>query len=149
MKDTQKKKLLAVTGMTEILAISEGIEAGANGFIISEDGLSKIAEALEAGDAATAKLQDQALQAQQAVAAQQKAEGELKTANEKIAADAKNIATLTARVAELEEEAPVTATTKTKDGGGKNKVPFHASAENPMNKIADSLLGKPKAKADE
>lgn len=148
MKDTQKKKILAVTGMTAIFAISEGIAAAADGHIISENGLTLIAEALEAGDAAIANVATMQGQLTTAQTAQQTAEAALATANTTIAANATQIETLEARVAELEEEPGVKKTKKEADNTSKGKDAFHASAKNPFNQIADSLLGAPVEKAE-
>lgn len=148
MKTEQKSKLIAVTGMPEIPFVSAGVSADTDGYVISEDGLTRVAEALEAGDQATAQLADQALQAQQANDARQTAEASLTTANETISANNTRIQQLEARVTELESEGNITNTSRGADTGGKVKVKFHESAENPMNKIADSLLGAPAPKKD-
>lgn len=93
------------------------------------------------------KIDEQSLLAQQTAVAQQAAEGSLATANKELTTASGRITELEARVAELEEEDGITQTAKAIDGG-KTKVPFHASPENPANKIADSLLGAPKQAAE-
>lgn len=140
-------KLKKITGQTDFPFVSAGIVASenANGHVLNEDALVALVEAADAGEAAQATIADQALQAQQAVAAQQTAEAALATANQTIAANTTRIQELEARVAELEGEAGVTNTNKEKDGA-EGKVAFHESAKNPMNQIADSLLGAPVTK---
>lgn len=147
MKDTQKKKLLAVTGMSEIPFVAEGIESTITGHVLTEDAITRVAEALEANDqtaaalqTATARITELETQLQDAGTARQLAETNLATATEEIG-------TLQARVDELESEGGVTKTGKSADGSP-TKAPFHLSENNPMNKIADSLMGKPKAAAE-
>jgi transcriptional accessory protein Tex/SPT6 len=143
MKTEHKSKLIAIVGMPEIPFVSAGISSETDGFVVSEDGLTRIAEALVAGEEAAAQVTNQTLLVQQANEARESAEGALATANETIAANATRIEQLEARVSELENEGGITATSRQEDATGKKKVKFHESAENPMNKIADSLLGAP------
>ena len=149
MKDAQKKKLLAVTGMNEIPFIAEGIESSSTGHIVSEDGLTRVAEALEVADASTERITELEAQLETAQAAQQTAEQNLATANEQLTASQTRVTELEARVAELEEEPGVTHTVKGKDKGAPGKRPFHASDANPMNMIADKFFGKPAVAAEE
>lgn len=147
MKDTHKKKLMAVSGMNEIPFVSEGIESGTAGYVVSEDGMTKIAEALEKSEtdssAATEKLQNDLNAAN---AAKKKAEDDLAAANAAKTKVETDLATATARIEELEADGAVTQTIKQDDKTGKTTVPYHESADNPLNKIADSLLGAPAPK---
>lgn len=138
MKDSQKQRLIAVSGQQQFNMISEGIESSETGYIVSEDALTQIAEALEAAaDTSALDATNAALVAAQE--ARQQAEDDLATANQ-------TIATLTARVEELEEEPGISQTSKANDEGKGSKVAFHESDANPFNQIADGLFGKPKKK---
>jgi polyhydroxyalkanoate synthesis regulator phasin len=146
MKTNQKEKLKAVTGMEEIPFVSEGIATEASGFLVSEDGLTRIAEQLEAADVSAASL----TQTQQSL---EQVQAQLTTATESLNARTQELATATsriqeleARVTELENEATLTSTSRQEDGGGSGRKAFHESDANPANKLADSLLGKPKPK---
>jgi septal ring factor EnvC (AmiA/AmiB activator) len=149
MKDTQKKKLLAVTGMNEIPFIAEGLESTATGHIVSEDGLTRIAEALEETETAAARVTELEGQLATAQASLQAAEQNLATANEQLTTSQNRVKELEARVAELEEEPGVVNTVKGKDKVITGKKPFHASDANPMNMIADKFFGKPAAAVEE
>jgi chromosome segregation ATPase len=69
-------------------------------------------------------------------------EATLATANETIAANNTRIQELEAQVAELQNSATgFQSTSRDKDEtGGAAEVPYHASAENPFNQLADSLM---------
>lgn len=138
-------QLKKITGMNDIPFVSAGVAADENisGHVITEDGVTALVEASIAGEAAAASLSDQALQAQQAVAAQQAAESLLATANTNLATANTRITTLEARVADLEEEAPITPTSKKEDKHGKDKTPYHLSENNPCNQAADKYYGVP------
>ena len=56
MKDTQKSKLLAITGMAASPFVMPNVAADAEGHVISEDGLIALIEAVENGEAAQAAL---------------------------------------------------------------------------------------------
>jgi hypothetical protein len=144
MKTNQKEKLKAVTGMEEIPFVSEGVAAEASGFLVSEDGLTRIAEALEAADASQGSMattqQTLDLTQQQLATATES----LNTRTQELATANGTIVDLQARVAELEGEASVQNTSREEDENKRPKSKFHESPENPANKIADSLLGKPK-----
>jgi len=148
MKDAQKNKILLVTGMSEIGFIAEGLESSQTGYIVSEDGLSRIAEALELADTATqaaeasaARVTELETQLQQANEARTNAETALSTAQTELQ-------TAQTRVAELEQEGGISQTSKGADANnGGEKTPFHLSTKNPANALADSLLGAPQ-KAD-
>jgi uncharacterized coiled-coil protein SlyX len=69
------------------------------------------------------------------------ANASLATANETVAAKDQEIATLQAKITELENKTEdPKQSSKPKDETGGSKTPW----ENPMNKLADSLLGTPK-----
>lgn len=144
MKDSQKKKLLAVTGQAEIGFIASGIESSETGHIISEDGLTRIAEALEGADVTAAALTQTESNLEAANTARTAAEAELETRTQELATANTRIQELEARVTELENESGIENTTKQEDKIKAGKKPYHASDENPMNKIADGLLGKPR-----
>jgi hypothetical protein len=145
---TQLKK---VTGQTDIPFVSAGVTVHENvsGHVISEDGLTALVEASFAGEAAAARVTALEQERDAAVTARTTAENNLATANTTIATRDARITELEARVAELEDEAPISNTSRAEDKGGKGaKVAFHLSDENPMNKLADSLIGKPVAKKE-
>jgi hypothetical protein len=136
-------------------AVNEGVHLTVGHVSAIENALDASATAAAghktAMDALNKKLEDQALQAQQAVAAQKEAEKNLADANKKIE-------THEARIVELEEQvdleenggAELPGTKKKADKtAGKAKVPFHLDANNPINALADSLLGAPGKKKNE
>lgn len=100
------------------------------------DNVTEIAASQEQINGLTEKLEDQALQAQQAVS-------ELATANETIATKDTEIARLNARITALENETPDPAQTKkdVDETGSNKKVEV-----NPLDAIADNMMGirKPK-----
>lgn len=140
MKTEQKIRLLAVTKMEAIDFISEGIESSVSGHVISEDGLTNIAEALEAGEAAQARITELEEQVTTAQTAQHTAEANLATANETINANNTRIQDLEARVTELEEEPGIQHSSREKDGEHDGKVPFHQSKKSSFNQLADELF---------
>lgn len=147
MKDTQKQILIAVTGMREIPFVAAGLTLEESGFLLTEDAVTRLSEALETAQAESSQvvsLGDQitALQQslQEATTARETAEAALVIANQTIEANATRILQL-----ETDEDGDgLTQTSRNTDNNGKNKVPFHASAENPINKMADGLMGAPK-----
>jgi transcriptional accessory protein Tex/SPT6 len=149
MKDTQKNKLKAVTGMNEIPFVMEGIAAETSGHVISENGMSLIAEALEAADAQAAGLTAVQASLETAQAATATAETALATATETIATRDARIAELEAQVEELEADGGVTNTSRALDPAKKVKVKSYESAEDPINKMIDGILGAPKKKETE
>lgn len=146
MKDTHKQILLSVTGMNEIPAISEGIESSANGFIISEDGLTRMAEALEGTDANAAAVTELQSQLEIKNGFAQELTDALSAANETISGNNARIQELEARVAELENENPITVTSRNKDKSSKTNVAFHNDPNVSFNAMADRLMGKPAEK---
>ena len=143
-------KLKKITGQTDFPFVSAGVVASenANGHVVNEDALVALIEAAEAGEAAQATIAGLQAQLTAAQSAQQSAEAALVSANATIATNTTSINTLEARVAELEEDGSIPPTSRAGDQGGKVKMSFHKSPENPMNKIADSLLGAPKPVAE-
>lgn len=141
MKDSQKAKLKAVTGLKEIPFVTEGIAADTSGHVVSEDGMTRIAEALEASDTAvataTATVQSQL---DVANAAKVKAETELAAAKKTITEKETEITTLNTKVEELENDGSVTQTTKEADKNPKKTKGYNADAD-PINMLADSILG--------
>lgn len=145
MKDAQKNKILAVTGMSEIGFIAEGLESSQTGYIVSEDGLSRIAEALEQADAAAQVAEANAARITELEGQLQQANEARTTAENSLSAVQTELQTAQARVTELEAEGGISQTSKGADAGnGGGKTPFHLSATNPANALADSLLGAPK-----
>ena len=146
MKDTHKSALLKATGATDLPFISDGIEAGTSGYIISEDGLTRIAEALEIAAVQAAQL----LTAQESLSAANEAlielNGQLAAATATAATNNALVAGLQARVSELEEEAPLTQTTREKDKTRMAAVASYKDPNNVFNQIADGLFGVPKEK---
>lgn len=147
MKDAQRNALLKISQQNELPFISEGMESSAVGYIVSEDALTRIAAALEAAETsatASAETATQLTTAQeQLTAAQtqiQDLQGQLTTAQEANG-------TLQARVDELEAEGGLTQTTRAEDPKLKGeKVGAHEDPKNPLNAMADKLLGAPKPK---
>lgn len=141
MKTESKNILMAVSGLNEIPFIAEGLESTVTGFVISEDGLTRIAEALQAGDAATkeaATLQGAVTAAQ---AAKETAEAALVTANGFAEGQAAMIESLQARVNELEAEPAVSTTSKKTDDVKTAKVEAYNDPQLPFNALADRLMG--------
>lgn len=150
MTTEQKNKLIAISGQSEFAFITEGVESTATGYIVSEDALTRMAAALEAAEASTARITELEAQLQQSAdqlaTAQQQAQqlqGQLTTAQEENG-------TLTARVEELEADATITQTNKKDD-----KLPVktgngeaHLNPNSSMNRLADSLFGKPVQKPE-
>ena len=150
MTDQQKQRLVAVTGQNEIPFISEGVESTTAGYIVGEDGLSRIAAALEAADAASAGLTEVQSQLEAANTARQTAEDNLAAAQQETATANARIEELQARVTELENESGITQTTKGKDNkGGKTKVAAHEDPTVSFNAMADRLMGVPATKDEE
>lgn len=145
MTTAQKNKLISISGQTEFSFITEGVESTETGYIVSEDALTRMAAALEAAEASTARITELEGQLQQSAdqlaTAQQQAQqlqGQLTTAQEENG-------TLTARVEELEADATITQTTRGGDPSlSKVKVAAHEDPNNPLNEMADKLMGAPK-----
>lgn len=148
MTNQQKEKLVAVSGQNEIPFISEGVESTTAGYILSEDGLSRIAAALETADAANAGLAEVQSQLDAATTARQTAEDNLATAEQELDTANTRIQELEARVEELENESGITQTTKSIDKGGKTKLAAHEDPNMSFNAMADKLLGSPQKSED-
>jgi len=146
MKTEQQQRILAVTQMEEIGFISEGIESSVSGHIISEDGLTNIAEALEAGEAAQARVTELEEQLNTASAGNTEIQSQLDTANETINANNTRIQQLEEEVAALQAQEGITQTRKkSDDGGSKSKLPAHADPSAASNALADKLMGAPQS----
>lgn len=101
MKTEQKDFLKKVTGMDNIPFVSAGIASDADGFLVSEDGLTKLAESAMAGDAAVEKVSNLETAATASTEKIAGLEAQVQTlTNEKTAADAK-VVSLTAEVEKL------------------------------------------------
>lgn len=147
MKDTQKAYLKKVNGENDIPFVSEGIAAEASGYILSENALTSLVEAAMNNEGAATKVTALTEQLETANAAKTTAEESLKTANESISAKDEEIVKLKADLEAAESRADeMEEATRETDASGKGKVPFHLSDDNPMNKIADSVFGKPVTK---
>lgn len=149
MTQTQKETIVAIIGQDTIPFITEGIASEVAGYIVPEAGMESLAAALEASSQnreAAEALAGQVSSLQQDLAAayeeRDAAETALNTANEQVAS-------LQARVAELESEPPISQTNKGADGGGKPKTPAHEDAKASFNALADRLMGTPKPKTSE
>ncbi len=140
MKTTQKDKLKAVTGMNEIPYISEGVAAESAGYVISEDGLTRLAESVESGEASAARVTELEGSLQTAQTAQATAETNLATANQTITANNTRIQELEAQVAELETEPAVTRTKKRTDLPETGKVKAHENPKSSFNQAADRFF---------
>ncbi|MGN6476318.1 MAG: hypothetical protein ACTHKV_03760 [Flavipsychrobacter sp.] len=143
------KKVLAASKSESILAVIEGLPVDANGYFMTEEQMTAVEDQLEANATAIASHENavEGLNAQVTAAqtAQKSAEDALAAANTSITEKDARINELEAQVAKLEAGTPdPNQTNRDKDDtAGKN-----AGWENPMNKLADSLLGKPKPKKD-
>jgi protease IV len=146
-KESTKNNSIMVFEKTLTAAKAESFEVVEGGFLLTEENLNNVEAAIalhstEVANHATeiaglnTKLEDQSLQAQQAVA-------ELATANATIATKETEIATLNARITELESKTEDPKQTKKDADETAKKV---SNEENPMNALADSLLGAPKTK---
>ncbi|RYE01634.1 MAG: hypothetical protein EOP50_01660 [Sphingobacteriales bacterium] len=140
--------LLAAAGGSDILAVVEGLPVDQPGFFLTEGQMDAVEARLAEADTAVtaAATHTEALAAAQTELESTQtsltaAQAELSTANE-------TIATLQARVTQLEANpaAAPRATAKAEDDIPSGDQPFHASAQNPMNAMADRLLGSPKLK---
>lgn len=107
-----------------------------------DEGAQQLAAAVQQNETA---VNDANAKVTAAETAQAAAEASLATANDTIAARDTRITQLETELAEA-RKGPATefeTTTREKDElGGGGKVPFHASEENPMNKLADRLIPK-------
>jgi chromosome segregation ATPase len=145
MTTEQKNKIIAISGQPEFSFITEGVESTETGYIVSEDALTRMAAALEAAEASTARITELEAQIQQSAdqltTAQeqtQQLQGQLTTAQEQNT-------TLQSRVEELEADGGITQTTKGADPAvGKVKIAAHEDPKNPLNEMADKLMGAPK-----
>lgn len=149
MKTEQKNFLKQVTGQESFPFVMEEVAATTSGFVVSEDALEKLVDAAmnNSADANKLPLLQQELDA--ANTAKENLQTELNAAKETITAKETELSTATARIEELENEGTITQTTKESDKNQKTgKGSFHASEDNPINKMADALLGAPKAKAE-
>lgn len=148
------KKVLAATKSESILAVIEGLPVDAAGFFMTEEQMTAVEEQLEANASAIAGhdtvvtgLNEQITAAntarEEAAAAQATAETALATANSSITEKDARIKELEEQVGRLEAATPPPTNTRTE----KDETNGHRPAgENPMNKLADSLLGAPKPK---
>lgn len=114
---TTKNEQLAkkYTGMTTIPFVSEGIAAEISGFVVTEDALTAMVEACANNEAAQEELTGLQAQLDTANAAKKTAEDALVVANASVTEKDAKIKSLEARVAELEEEAGITTTSREKD----------------------------------
>lgn len=146
-------RTLAATKTESILAVIAGLPVDANGYFLTEEQMTSVESLLQANETAIAahetvvaahatevaalntKLEDQALQAQQAVA-------ELATANATIAEKETVITGLNAKVTELENATPPPDSTRTDaDKTGDTKIASWADPKNPANAGADKFFG--------
>jgi hypothetical protein len=146
MDYTQLNSLVPAGEHFDSGAINEGVYLTVGHVNAIETALANNAGVAQA---ATEQINTMTAERDAAVTARTTAENNLATANTTIATRDKRITELEARVAELEDEAPISNTSRAEDKGGKGaKVAFHLSDENPMNKLADSLIGKPVTKKE-
>lgn len=138
--------VLAATKSESILAVVENLPVDANGYFMTEEQMTAVEERLVSDAAAIAnhatELQALGAQVTSTNEALTTANAALATAKGTITAKDQEIATLQATITELENKTEdPKQTSKAKDETGSKKEAW----ENPMNKLADSLLGAPKA----
>lgn len=140
-------RILKASNTQQIDAVIEGLPVNANGYFLTEEQMTAIETSLESTEIAAG------------ASAQRIADLEATTAshNDYVTASSNERLVLTQRVAALETEladerkkpaGEMPTTTKEEDKAGKEKVAAHADPESPINKLADSLMGKPKAKTN-
>jgi predicted nucleic acid-binding Zn-ribbon protein len=137
MKDTQKEKLKAITGLDAIPFVTAGIAADTAGYVVSEDALTRLVEAAETGEAAQATLAtvqaelataNTTLTAAQAAATA--AQTELATANTELATAQARIAVL-----EAQDGGDFSAADALNDAEGNLKAQFKTSADIEIEKM--------------
>ncbi len=147
MTTEQKNKLIAISGQTEFSFITEGVESSATGYIVSEDALTRLATSLEESDVLATRNGELVQQAQQSADQLATAQAQVQQLQADLSTAQGQNTTLQARVDELEAAGGVTQTQKEADDlNDKNKLGAHEDPNNPLNKIADGLLGKPAIK---
>jgi len=135
---------LAASKSPEITALVDGMSVVGNGYFFTEEMLNNIEAALAGNPDQAARILQLEQQLQQAEAGRTMAVNSLAAANN-------TIIERDAEITRLNEElngagGEFENTKRDKDAQGKEEVGYHLSDENPANQIADSLLGKPKAK---
>lgn len=129
--------------LTTAAAQTESFEALNEGIWVTEAALTNIETALAARDERVAELEATLSVANESIAAHDTA---VETLNQTITANEARIAELEAENAGLRRAPAASFQNTSKAEDEKPKAPaFHLSDENPMNKLADSLMGKPKS----
>jgi hypothetical protein len=139
-------RILKATQSAAIIAVIENLPIDQNGFFLDATQMDNIEAQLEAADTAAASVTSLTEQLAAAEAARQTADTALATAQQTISANATRITELEQQLAAA-QEAPAAEfenSSREKDAQGNLKIPFHQREDNPANKLADNLFGKPK-----